>query len=822
MYQKDEVYKKSLSYFKGDALATDVWINKYALRNHKGELLENTPRDTIIRLAKELNRVDRGYKDAMGFDKIMELLGDFNKVIFAGSPMFGIGNNFAFSSLGNCFVIGNDSDSYNGILTDDGELVNLMKRRAGVGIDLSHLRPKGTSVKNAAKTSTGIVPFMERYSNSTREVAQDGRRGALMLSLHVGHPDSPLFIKAKDDLTKVTGANISLRVDKGFMDAVEQDLMYQLQFPLNASEPNTKKFVRARELWDEIMHNAWKTGDPGVLFWDTILRESPADVYNGFHTSSTNPCGELPLSPYDSCRLLSLVLPNFVENPFTKHPSLDLDALHDTAYYAQQLMDDMVDLEIEKIGAILNKIKEDPERSELKQPESHLWNKIKMSLVVGRRTGLGLLGLADTFAMLNIPYGSPESIRLAGIIARHIAIGSYESSIKMAETRGSFTGQSNTQDSLSGYLQRIQKHLPRSVVEKWLKNGRRNIANLTIAPTGSISILTGTSSGIEPVFRLSYLRRRKVEKGNPKSTFVDQNGDHWEEYRVLHPTFKRWLEETRGIEDVTKLSKKDLKLLISQSPYKNSTADKIDPMRKIDIQGEMQKWIDHSISVTHNLPESVTQEQVSRLFMYAYKKGCKGFTIYREGSRSGVLIDDTKGNKFKYYDAVKRPAELSCNIHRLTALGQRWMVLVGTQEDKPYEVFVLREPESSAFPKKYDKGEIIKRKKGVYDLIGINGKEDQHVLQDISSYYENNDERITTRRLSLELRHGIDPRWIIKAIENEPGNITSFNKAVLRVLKTYIDPVVLTKPQCPECGSTDTRYEGGCFSCNQCGYSKCD
>lgn len=764
--------KELLEYFNNDKLAADVWYNKYRC---EGEV---TPKDMFKRLASEINRIENKYPNPLNYDKIYNLFDKFNYIILGGSNLFGIGNNKSLSSLGNCFVISNPNDSYGSILKTDEEQVQIMKRRGGVGHDISHLRPKGTIVSNAAKTSTGAVSFMHRYSNSTNEVAQEGRRGALMLTMNVTHPDIMDFIKSKDDLTKITGANISVKVTDEFMNEL------------------FKEKPEVVEIWNSIIHQAWKSAEPGVLFWDTIIKESPADCYAdyGFKTISTNPCGELPLCPYDSCRLLSINLMGVVRNPFTKGAYLDYDTLHKVAVDAQRIADDIVDLEEEKIDAIINKIENDKE-NDSNSVELELWHKIKNKLLQGRRTGVGITSLGDTFAALGVRYASDESIQIAEKIMKTIAVGSYTSSIKLARERGCFPIWKLDSERKNPFIQRIliEIGIPSETYSDYVKWGRRNIANLTIAPNGTLAILAQSTSGVEPVFALSYQRRRKTETGS-------------ESYIVYHPGFERWMKYW---ENEIANCRGDGS---NATPYDKSTAHEIDPVQKVKMIGAMQKWIDHSISNTTNLHKDITEEEVSSIYKKAWESGCKGVTIYRDGSRDGVLTISEQDH-FKQYHAPKRPKTLDCDLHSTKIKGNTYNVFVGILENKPYEVFAINGGNEIT---KGDSGKLTKVKSGEY-VYNDSKNKDLKITENLSD-----EQAAITRLTSTALRHGAEIKFIVEQLNKTEGDLTSFSKAMARTLKKYIKDwdAIQTNSNCPECNNVLT-FEGGCYICKECGYSKC-
>lgn len=796
MYKRSEVEKVALDYF-GDPLVTSVWLDKYALKQNDNEFLELNPEDTIVRLARELHRIESTYKNPTSYEEIHSLLMGYNKFVLGGSCLFGIGNTLTLSTLGNCFVVDSPVDSYGGIFRTDQELAQLMKRRGGVGVDISTLRSRGSKTNNAASTSTGSVTFAERFSNTTREVAQEGRRGALMISMDVEHPDIHEFLTCKDDLTKITGANISVKVSDKFMKNLED--------------------IENSQIWKKLIHQAWKNGEPGILFWDQIIRESPADCYKDFKTITTNPCSELPLCAYDSCRLSALNLYAYVVDPFTEESMFDFTRLQQDAILAQRMMDNIVDLEYEKIEAIINKIKNDPESLDIKQPELDLWCKIQYKLLAGRRTGLGIMGLADALAGLGIKYGSPLSIGVAKDMIKAVSVGSYISSITLAEERGAFPKWSLNAEVDSPFIERIKTILPKQYIEKYTKSGRRNIANLTIAPTGSISMLAKVSSGIEPVFALSYNRKRKVTVDNPNKKFQDKQGDWWEEYTVLHPKYSEYLVNERVItlEDVgAYITSKDVENYMNKHPYIGSTAHEIDPYTKLRLQAAIHPWIDHSISVTYNLPENTTEEQVSKLYTDAWELGLKGLTVYREGSREGILTTHREEDKFPQHDGVKRPKELACDVYNIMAKGRPWKVFIGILDNKPYEVFAVN-GKIDKIP--IEHGILRKTHSGRYDLIGLDGT---MVVEDIT-HNMTQEEEAFTRVISWALRHGAKLKFGIEQLSKSEGDITSFSKAIARTLKKYVKDETIRGINCPTCGSVMIS-EGGCTICKNCGNTKCD
>lgn len=808
MYKASEVEEAALEYFN-NSLAANVWMDKYALKKD-GEYLELTPDDMHKRLAKEFARIEQKYPNPISYEEIYYLLKE-QIILPGGSLLYGIGNRYSISSLGNCFVIGNNADSYGGICATDQEQVQLMKRRAGVGHDLSHLRPKGASTTNSAKTSSGIVPFMERYSNSTREVAQDGRRGALMLSIDINHSQAEDFITAKDDLTKVTGANISVKIDDEFMELMD---------------PTLGKGTHRDKVWSKLIHQAWKSAEPGVLFRDKIKSESIPSCYGtDWQEVSTNPCGEIPLCPYDSCRLLSVNLTKFVDNPFTDKVSFNWDKFKEVVYIAQKLMDDVVDLEEEKINKILEKIENDPEPEEIKAIEKNLWLKIRDKLVAGRRTGLSGIGLADTLASLDIPYSSNKGIDLAEEIYKQLAISAYKSSIDMANERGAFPIWNYNTENTNPFLKRIYEQLKDDDWFQYQKTGRRNIALLTIPPSGTISLLAGISSGIEPVYQLSYKRRRKVDKDHPNVSFVDKNGDSWEEYLVWHHKFLEWfkiisedqnLDAQKALQNMYDLMPSALTITVEGSPYFGSTAYELNPIDRVKMQGTIQKWVDHSISSTINLPKEATEEDVSNIYLTAWKEGLKGVTIYREGSRDGVLIsNEDKKEVFNQTTAPKRPKVLRGQVFTPTTHGNDYIVVVGLYDDKPYEVFAAKNTWNLKGTWECD---IIKKSRGRYD---VNIK-DKLYIKDITSEMSQIEED-RTRLISVSLRHGADIRFLVEQLNKAKGNgFQDFSKVVARTLKRYIkDNDKVTGATCENCGSTDLVYKDGCVECNSCGWSRC-
>lgn len=842
-YTFDEAFKASVGYFDGDELAARVWVSKYALKDSFGNIYELTPEDMHRRLASEIARIENKYPNPMSVDEVMELLRDFRYVVPQGSPMAGIGNTFQTGSLSNCFVIGLDGhpDSYGGIIKLDEEQVQLMKRRGGVGHDMSDLRPKGMPVKNSALTSTGLVPFMERYSNSTREVAQDGRRGALMLTVAIKHPDSERFIDAKLEQGKITGANVSVKIDDGFMRAVESGENYVRQFPIDSDNPQVTVDTDARALWGKIVYNAWKSAEPGVLFWDTIQRESIPDCYAdlGFQTVSTNPCGEIPLCPYDSCRLVAVNLYSYVRNPFTPDASFDFDLFAVHIRKAQRIMDDIIDLEMEKIDVIINKIEADPEMPEVKQTELNLWKKIQAKTLKGRRTGLGTTAEGDMIAALGLRYGTPEATDMSVRVHRALAVAAFGSSVEMARERGAFEVYDAERERENPFISRLRLEAP-ALVEDMEKYGRRNIACLTIAPTGSTSLMTRTSSGIEPVFMPVYKRRRKVNANDvdARVDFVDESGDKFEEFVVYHPKFVEWMK-VQGIEPRNDYSQEEIDALVARSPYYKATANDIDWLEKVRMQGAVQKWVDHSISVTINLPSDVTVELVNRLYLEAWKAGCKGCTIYRDGSRAGVLVsaDDEKKKKEKAAQAqndkprvIVRPTELEADVVRFQNNKEKWIAFVGLKDGRPYEIFTgLADDDDGIFcPKSVTKGKIIKAVDPSgskrYDFQFINKRGYKTTIEGLSDKF-NPEYWNYAKLISGVLRYGMPIDQVIKLVnglELDSQSINTWKMGVERALKKYLPSGTPARGQkCPHCGQETLIYQEGCLLCTSCGTSKC-
>ncbi len=846
-YTYDEAYHASLEYFKGDELAARVWATKYALKDSFGHLYEHTPDDMHHRIASEIARIEKKYPNPMSEEKIFDLLKNFRYIVPQGSPMAGIGNNFQVGSLSNCFVIGLDGqpDSYGGIIKIDEEQVQLMKRRGGVGHDLSHIRPQGSPVKNSALTSTGLVPFMERYSNSTREVAQDGRRGALMLTVSIKHPDSESFIDAKMVEGKVTGANVSVRIDDAFMQAAVDGTEYIQQYPIDAKEPSYTKKIDAQKLWGKIVHNAWKSAEPGVLFWDTITREAVPDCYAdlGFRTISTNPCGEIPLCPYDSCRLIAVNLYSYVVNPFTKDAYFDFDLFREHIGYTQRMMDDIIDLEMEKIEAILAKIKSDPETEEVKQTELNLWTKIRNKTLKGRRTGVGTTAEGDMIAAMGLTYGTPEATEFSVSVHKALALAAYSSSVNMARERGAFEIYDAKREENNPYIQRIKETDP-ELYDLMVKYGRRNIACLTIAPTGTTSILTQTTSGIEPVFLPVYKRRRKVNPSDKdvRVDYVDESGDSFEEYIVYHHKFITWMQ-TNGIEVRDDYTQEEIEDLVKRSPYYKATSNDVDWLNKVKMQGAVQKWVDHSISVTINLPNDISEEMVGKLYVEAWRSGCKGCTVYRDGSRSGVLISlagDGKNKKKKdekkaHYIAeeehiLKRPVELEADVVRFQNNKEKWIAFIGLIDNRPYEIFTgIADDEEGIFcPKSVTKGKIIKavNENGEkrYDFQFINKRGFKTTIEGLSEKF-NPEFWNYAKLISGVLRYGMPIEQVLKlvaSLELDNKSINTWKMGVERALKKYLpNGTKLNGQTCPNCGQESLVYQEGCLICTNCGTSRC-
>ena len=840
---EEEARKASKEYFGGDELAAQVWVNKYALKDSQGNLYERTPVDMHWRLANEISRIEAKYPNPLTAQELFDLFDHFRYIVPQGSPMTGIGNNFQVSSLSNCFVIGVDgeADSYGGIFKIDEEQVQLMKRRGGVGHDLTHIRPEGSPVKNSALTSTGIVPFMERYSNSTREVAQGGRRGALMLSVAIKHPDSEKFIDAKMVQGKVTGANVSVKIDDDFMRAVESEGEYIQQYPVYSNEPMVSQKVNAKALWNKIIHNAWSSAEPGVLFWDTIIRESVPDCYAdlGYRTVSTNPCGEIPLCPYDSCRLLAINLYSYVENPFTAEAKFNFDLFRKHVGLAQRIMDDIIDLEIEKIEKILVKIQSDPEDNIVKRTEYELWEKIMHKTLKGRRTGVGVTAEGDMLAALGLRYGTEEATEFSEKVHSVIAVEAYRSSVQMAKERGAFEVYDAKREENNPFVARI-KAQDEALYQEMVKYGRRNIACLTIAPTGTTSIMTQTTSGIEPAFMPVYKRRRKVNPNdvNVRVDFIDPEGDAFEEYIVFHHKFAEWMR-VNGIDTEKNYTQEELDEIIARSPYYKATSNDIDWLQKVKMQGRVQKWVDHSISVTINLPATATEELVSQLYLEAWKSGCKGCTIYRDGSRSGVLVSVSKKDEEKKDEKrcvcfsmseYERPKELNCDIVRFQNKKEKWIAFVGLKDGRPYEIFtgIADDEEGILLPKSVTEGKIIKTtdEEGNrrYDFQYKNTRGYKTTVEGLSHKFDKEYWNYA-KLISGVLRYGMPIDQVVKlvgSLQLDSESINTWKAGVERALKKYIpDGTQMDSMECPECHQHTIVMKEGCLVCSNCGYSKC-
>lgn len=838
-YTGDEAYKGALEYFNGDELAARVWASKYALKDSFGNLYEHTPDDMHHRIASEIARIESKYPNPMSEEEVYDLIKDFRYIVPQGSPMAGIGNDFQVGSLSNCFVIGLDGhpDSYGGIIREDEEQVQLMKRRGGVGHDLSHLRPKGTPVKNSAITSTGLVPFMERYSNSTREVAQDGRRGALMLTVSIKHPDAESFIDAKMEQGKVTGANVSVRIDDTFMLCAESGTPYVQKFPVKSDDPIVTKEVDASAIWKKIVHNAWKSAEPGVLFWDTIIKESVPDCYDdlGFETISTNPCGEIPLCPYDSCRLTAINLYSYVENPFTPEARFNFELFREHVGKAQRIMDDIIDLEMEKIDLIISKVKEDPETPEVKYTELHLWEKIRDKTLLGRRTGCGTTGEGDMLAALGLRYGTTEATAFSTEVHKQLALAYYSASVTAAEERGAFAVYDAEREKNNPFILRLKEADP-ELYERMVKHGRRNIACLTIAPTGTTSLMTRTTSGLEPVFLPVYKRRRKIVPGdeNVRVDFVDEVGEAYEEFLVYHPKFIEWMR-INGMEPKKNMSQEEVDELVKKSPYYKATSNDIDWMEKVRMQGAVQKWVDHSISVTINLPADISEEMVGKLYMEAWKAGCKGCTVYRDGSRNNVLEAVKKKVDHKQHlihtpdHVVKRPTELEADVVRFQNNKEKWIAFVGLVDGKPYEIFTgLADDEDGIFcPKSINRGKIIKqvlpdgRKR--YDFQFINKRGYKTTIEGLSEKFKPEFWNYA-KLISGVLRYGMPIDQVIKLVQGlelDSNSINTWKNGVERALKKYIPNGTAGSGKCPNCGAETLVYQEGCLICTTCGNSRC-
>ena len=842
-YTYDEAFEASLQYFKGDELAARVWVNKYAVKDSFGNIFEKSPEDMHWRIANEVARIEAKYKNGLNAQQLYELLDHFKYIVPQGSPMTGIGNDFQVASLSNCFVIGIDgaADSYGGIIRIDEEQVQLMKRRGGVGHDLSHIRPKGSPVKNSALTSTGLVPFMERYSNSTREVAQDGRRGALMLSVSIKHPDSEAFIDAKMTEGKVTGANVSVKLDDAFMQAAVNGTPYKQQYPVDSDQPVFTKDIDASALWKKIVHNAWKSAEPGVLFWDTIIRESVPDCYAdlGYRTVSTNPCGEIPLCPYDSCRLLAINLYSYVVNPYTKEAYFDFDLFKKHVALAQRIMDDIIDLELEKIEKIIAKIDSDPESEEVKEAEKHLWEKIYKKSGQGRRTGVGITAEGDMLAAMGLRYGTEEATEFSEQVHKTIALEAYRSSVNMAKERGAFAIYDSEREKNNPFINRLKEADP-ELYEEMKKYGRRNIACLTIAPTGTTSLMTQTTSGIEPVFMPVYKRRRKVNPNDPQThvDFVDETGDAFEEYIVFHHKFVEWMT-VNGYDPTKRYTQEEIDKLVEKSPYYKATSNDVDWLMKVKMQGRIQKWVDHSISVTINLPNDVDEALVNRLYVEAWRSGCKGCTVYRDGSRSGVLLSTKKDKKDKKEELPPckpptvvevRPKVLEAEVVRFQNNKEKWVAFVGLLDGHPYEIFtgLQDDEEGISLPKSVTTGRIIKNidEEGNkrYDFQFENKRGYKTTIEGLSEKF-NKEYWNYAKLISGVLRWRMPIDRVIKLVDSlqlDSENINTWKNGVERALKKYAtDGTSAEGQKCPNCGNETLVYQEGCLICKTCGTSRC-
>lgn len=842
-YTYDEAFEASLQYFKGDELAARVWVNKYAVKDSFGNIFEKSPEDMHWRIANEVARIEAKYQNGLNAQQLYELLDHFKYIVPQGSPMTGIGNDFQVASLSNCFVIGIDgaADSYGGIIRIDEEQVQLMKRRGGVGHDLSHIRPKGSPVKNSALTSTGLVPFMERYSNSTREVAQDGRRGALMLSVSIKHPDSEAFIDAKMTEGKVTGANVSVKLDDAFMQAAVNGTPYKQQYPVDSDQPVFTKDIDASALWKKIVHNAWKSAEPGVLFWDTIIRESVPDCYAdlGYRTVSTNPCGEIPLCPYDSCRLLAINLYSYVVNPYTKEAYFDFDLFKKHVALAQRIMDDIIDLELEKIEKIIAKIDSDPESEEVKEAEKHLWEKIYKKSGQGRRTGVGITAEGDMLAAMGLRYGTEEATEFSEQVHKTIALEAYRSSVNMAKERGAFAIYDSEREKNNPFINRLKEADP-ELYEEMKKYGRRNIACLTIAPTGTTSLMTQTTSGIEPVFMPVYKRRRKVNPNDPQThvDFVDETGDAFEEYIVFHHKFVEWMT-VNGYDPTKRYTQEEIDKLAEKSPYYKATSNDVDWLMKVKMQGRIQKWVDHSISVTINLPNDVDEALVNRLYVEAWRSGCKGCTVYRDGSRSGVLLSTQKDKKDKKEELPPckpptvvevRPKVLEAEVVRFQNNKEKWVAFVGLLDGHPYEIFtgLQDDEEGISLPKSVTTGRIIKNidEEGNkrYDFQFENKRGYKTTIEGLSEKF-NKEYWNYAKLISGVLRWRMPIDRVIKLVDSlqlDSENINTWKNGVERALKKYVtDGTSAEGQKCPNCGNETLVYQEGCLICKTCGTSRC-
>lgn len=838
-YSREEALEAAIEYFNGDTLAGDVWTKKYALKDADGNIYEKTPDDMHKRIAKEFARIEAKHPNPLSYEEIYDVIKNFKHIVPQGSPMAGIGNNFQYVSISNCFVIGNDedSDSYGGILKLDQELVQLMKRRAGVGVDLSFVRPSNTPVKNSALTSTGVVPFMERYSNSTREVAQGGRRGALMESISIDHPDSEAFIDAKTQAGKVTGANVSVKISDAFMKAALVGEEHQLQFPVGSDNPTHTKMVDAQRIWKKVIHNAWASAEPGILFWDTLINESIPDCYAdlGFRTVSTNPCGEIPLCPNDSCRLLAINLYSYVKNPFTRKAEFDYELFDKHARIAQRLMDDLIELELEKVDNIIKKIKSDPESAEIKRVELNLWKKIKDKCEKGRRTGLGITAEADMLAALGIRYGTKKANEFSNDLHMKLKHAAYGSSCEMAQERGAFPIWDSEREKKNPFMLRIKEENPK-LYKNLVKHGRRNIALLTIAPTGSVSIMTQTSSGIEPAFSIYYMRRRKInpDDKNARVDFTDEIGDMWQEYPVFHHKFEVYLEaKGYNLEEVKAMKAEQIAEIIAKSPYHKATANDVNWVKKVEMQGMIQKHVDHSISVTVNLPNDISEEMVAKVYETGWKAGCKGVTVYRDGSRSGVLVSASEKKKeekdklFEDHHAPKRPRKLEAEVVRFQNNHEKWIAVVGTLDERPYELFTGNLDGLPAIPSSVDGGVIVKNRdedgNSRYDFQ-YEDKDGYKVTIEGLSRSFNKEYWNYAKLISGILRHGMPLPYavdLIGSLNLEDDTLMTWKNGVVRVIKKFIPDGTKSNNKCPNCEQDSLVFQEGCLTCSNCGVSKC-
>ncbi|WP_417264980.1 adenosylcobalamin-dependent ribonucleoside-diphosphate reductase [Brumimicrobium sp.] len=839
IYSQEEVLKSAIEYFKGDTLAGEVWMKKYALKDAMGNLYEKSPDEMHRRLASEFARIEAKYPNPISEEEIYNVIKDFKYIVPQGSPMAGIGNNFQYVSISNCFVIGNekDEDSYGGILKLDQELVQLMKRRAGVGVDLSFVRPSGSPVQNSALTATGVVPFMERFSNSTREVAQGGRRGALMESIAIDHPDSEAFIDAKTIAGKVTGANVSVKISDDFMKAALTGGDYTLTYPVKSKNPTFTKTVDAKRIWDKVVHNAWASAEPGVLFWDTLINESIPDCYAdlGFETVSTNPCGEIPLCPNDSCRLLAINLYSYVNNPFTDEAEFDFELFDKHVIMAQRMMDDLIDLELEKVDKIINKIKNDPESETVKSTELNLWMRIREKCEQGRRTGLGITAEGDMLAALGICYGTDESNDFSEKLHMRLKHGAFLSSSIMAEERGAFPIWDAEREENNPFMLRIKEENP-ALYERLVQNGRRNIALLTIAPTGSVSILTQTTSGIEPAFMVSYMRRRKInpDDKDARVDFVDEVGDSWQEYPVFHHKFETYLiAKGYNIDDVRKMDQDQIASIIAKSPYHKATSNDVNWVKKVEMQGRVQKHIDHSISVTVNLPENVTEEMVGQVYKTAWESGCKGVTVYRDGSRSGVLVSNNdkekteeKTTNFDDHHAPERPERLEAEVVRFQNNLEEWIAFVGMLDGRPYEIFTGRRDGFNGIPNDVKQGFILKVKSDEssrYDFQYVDRGGYNVTVEGLSRSFDKEYWNYA-KMISGVLRHGMPLLHVVDLVGSlnlSDDTLNTWKNGVTRVVKKFVPDGTQSKNECPECKQKSVQFQEGCLTCTNCGHSKC-